>query len=109
MDIDIDRLTEAQLVDLNNRVVARLRFLQQMKTHRQMLEFSIGDRVAFDPAGRETKVGMLTRYNKKTVTVITDTGEQWNVAPAFLRHAETIVDGEAESTNPAMPQRKQVP
>lgn len=25
-------------------------------------------------------VGCLTRYNKKTVTVITDIGERWNVA-----------------------------
>ncbi|MCB1631551.1 MAG: hypothetical protein H7A12_13505 [Pseudomonadales bacterium] len=107
MDIDIDQLTEAQLVDLNNRVIARLRFLQQMKTHHQMLEFSIGDRVAFSPAGRETKVGMLTRYNRKTVTVITETGEQWNVAPAFLRRAETIVDTEAEKDNSVMSQWKQ--
>ena len=27
--IDIDRLTEAELIDLNNRVVERLRFLHQ--------------------------------------------------------------------------------
>ncbi len=107
MDIDIDRLTEAQLVDLNNRIVARLRFLQQMKTHRQMLEFSIGDRVAFNPAGRETKVGMLTRYNRKTVTVVTETGEQWNVAPVFLRRAETVTDIGTEGDNPVMTQRKQ--
>jgi hypothetical protein len=32
---------------------------------------------------------MLTRYNKKTVTVITDSGQHWNVAPAFLRKAVT--------------------
>ena len=30
----------------------------------------------------------MTRYNKKTVTVITDDGEQWNVSPGFLRKAE---------------------
>lgn len=29
-------------------------------------------------------VGILTRYNKKTVTVITDSGERSNVAPHFL-------------------------
>ncbi len=29
--IDIDRLSEAELVDLNHRVVERLRFLQQMR------------------------------------------------------------------------------
>lgn len=89
MKIDIDKLTEAELVDLNNKIVARLRFLSQMKTHSRMLEFSIGDRVAFQPEGRPMKVGMLTRYNKKTVTVITDTGEHWNVAPQYLRRAET--------------------
>lgn len=27
MKIDIDKLTEAELIDLNNRIVARLRFL----------------------------------------------------------------------------------
>jgi hypothetical protein len=89
MKIDIDKLTEAELVDLNNKIVARLRFLNQMKTHSKMLEFSVGDRVAFQPPNGAMKVGMLTRYNKKTVTVITDTGEHWNVGPQMLRRAET--------------------
>ena len=42
MDIDIDKLKEAQLIDLNHRVVARLKFLQQMRAHASMLQFSIG-------------------------------------------------------------------
>jgi len=50
--IDIDRLTEDELVDLNNRIVARLRFLHQLNAHVQMLDFKIGDRVAFQPDGR---------------------------------------------------------
>jgi hypothetical protein len=49
MKIDIDKLTEAELVDLNNRIVERLRLLQQMRAHAQMLEFRIGDRVSFQP------------------------------------------------------------
>jgi hypothetical protein len=32
--------------------------------------------------------GMLTRYNRKTVTVITDDGRQWNVSPTFLSRVE---------------------
>ena len=82
--INIDQLTEAELIDLNNRIVERLRFLSQMKTHAQMLEFRIGDRVSFQTNNRETIEGMLTRYNKKTVTVIADDGRQWNVSPGFL-------------------------
>lgn len=35
--IDIDRLTEAELFDLNHRIVARLKFLQQMRAHAGML------------------------------------------------------------------------
>ena len=31
MKVDIDQLTEPELVDLNHRVVERLRFLQQMR------------------------------------------------------------------------------
>jgi hypothetical protein len=47
MKIDIDCLTEAELVDLNHRIAARLRLLAQMRAHADMLEFRIGDRVAF--------------------------------------------------------------
>ena len=83
--IDIDKLTEAELVDLNNRIVARLRFLNHMRAHSQMLEFKIGDRVAFQPDARPEMVGVLTRYNKKTVTIITDSGQRWNASPALLR------------------------
>ena len=34
-------------------------------------------------------VGTLTRYNKKTVTVVTDAGENWNVAPGLLSRVES--------------------
>jgi hypothetical protein len=84
MKIDIDQLTEAELLDLNHRIVERLRFLDQMRAHMEMLDFKIGDRVTFQPPGQGPLEGMLTRYNKKTVTVITDTGQRWNVSPTLL-------------------------
>jgi len=83
MRIDIDGLSEVELIDLNHRVVERLKFLNHMRAHAQMLEFRIGERVSFQPEGRPLIVGVLTRYNKKTVTVITESGEHWNVAPRF--------------------------
>ena len=88
MKIDIDQLTEDELVDLNNRIVARLRFLNHMRAHSEMLEFRIGDRVIFEPGGRAPVVGVLTRYNKKTVTVLSENGQRWNVSPGVLRRAE---------------------
>lgn len=89
MKIDIDKLSEEELIDLNNRIVEHLRFLNQMRAHSQMLDFKIGDRVIFQPEGRPLLVGMLTRYNRKTVTVITDNGQHWNVSPGLLRKAES--------------------
>ena len=104
MSIDIDKLTQAELVDLNNPIVERLRFLRHLRAHAEMLEFRIGDRVEFHPGGRPPVVGMLTRYNKKTVTVITDTGERWNVDPHLLRRV-----GDAQASNRPDPKVLRLP
>src|SRR4051812_34175194 len=85
VSIEIDPLTESELIDLNRKIVERLRLLHQMRAHRQMLEFRIGDRVTFQADGRGTVEGMLTRYNRKSVTVITDDGHHWNVSPAHCQ------------------------
>ena len=99
MTIDIDRLTEADLIDLNHRIVERLRFLEQMRAHATMLDFRIGDRVKFQPPGQLEVVGMLTRYNKKTVTVITEDGRQWNVSPHLLQKATSSAPMDGQGTN----------
>jgi hypothetical protein len=92
MKIDIDGLSEAELIDLNHRIVERLRMMHQLRAHSEMLEFSIGDRVTFTPQGRPPVIGVLTKYNRKTVTVVAEDGGRWNVAPVLLRHAD-VVDG----------------
>lgn len=96
MRINIDTLTEADLVELNNRIVARLRFLHDMRAHSKMLEFNLGDRVVFQPDGRPLLFGTLIRYNKKSVTVITEGGERWNVAPSLLRKLGSAQPGKEE-------------
>jgi hypothetical protein len=83
--IDIDKLNEADLIDLNNRVVARLKFLRDMRAHAHMLDFSIGETVSFQPEGHPLLTGIVTKYNRKTVTVITGHGQTWTVSPVFLR------------------------
>jgi hypothetical protein len=91
--IDIDSLSEEDLIELNHKIVARLRFLSKMRTHRAMLDYRIGERVKFRPSGRPDLFGVLTQYNKKTVTVITDSGEHWNVAPGLLSKVESATAG----------------
>ena len=93
MPSDIDKLTHSELIDLNNRVVARLNFLQQMRAHASMLEFSIGERVSFHPDGHDVLYGIIAKYNRKSVTVITETGQRWTVAPGLLSKVVTASTG----------------
>jgi hypothetical protein len=85
--IDIDRLTEQELIDLNHKIISRLRFLREMRSHAAMMDFRIGERVRFHPQGHAEITGTLTRYNKKSVTVIAEDGMRWNVHPSFLSKA----------------------
>jgi hypothetical protein len=90
VNIDLDQLTEAELIELHHRIVARLRFLEQMRAHGTMLEFRIGERVTFSPEGQPPVIGMVVKYNKKTVTVITDKGQRWNVSPSWTYRRSTL-------------------
>jgi hypothetical protein len=71
-----------------------------------MLDFRIGDRVSFQPEGQPMVIGILTRYNKKTVTVVTDEGARWNVAPQFLR-ADRDAGKPRDDNLPALPHRNE--
>jgi len=83
MTIDIDQLTEEELVALNHRIVERLKFLDTMQAHRDMMAFNIGSRVSFDSRqGRQ--LGTLIKFNRKTVTVVTDDSRRWRISPHLL-------------------------
>ncbi|CAG0995548.1 hypothetical protein BURK2_02648 [Burkholderiales bacterium] len=64
MNIDITKLDETELVELNRRIVARLKYLQEARTHHQMLSYSVGDRVRFHPPGHDPKTGVIVKYNR---------------------------------------------
>ena len=92
MKFDIDSLSYDELVELNHKIVARLKFLDSMHTHKEMMQFSPGDQVAFEAPGRGKVFGTLVKYNKKTVTVITESGQKWNVSPHFLSKVKRVKD-----------------
>ena len=58
-----------------------------------MMEFSVGEKVRFNPPGRGEMVGVLVKYNRKTVTIVTDAGERWNVSPHLLTTAQKPANG----------------
>jgi len=93
MKFDIDSMSYDELVKLNHKIVERLKFLDSMQIHKEMMQFSPGDQVCFESSGRGEQFGTLVKYNKKTVTVITDSGQKWNVSPNLLRKVKNIKSG----------------
>lgn len=102
MKLNIDHLTEPELIELNHKIVERLRLMRQIRSHKEMFKFKIGDRVTFHPSGREPQTGTLTRFNQKSVTVITDNGGHWNVAPTLIE----LVQSKDLDETAEMPQLK---
>ena len=95
MKLNIDHLTEPELIELNHKIVERLRLMRQIRSHKEMFKFKIGDRVRFHPSGHEPQTGTLTRFNRKSVTVITDNGGHCNVAPTLIELAQSKDSEEA--------------
>ena len=84
----LEQLTEEELVQLNRIVVARLRLMQDIRAHGRMMDFQVGQSVQFtDPSGRLFR-GVVSRHNRKSVTVVTGDGVQWRVSPSLLRPAD---------------------
>ena len=92
MKIDIDNMSEDELIELNHRIVERLKFLESMYAHNEMMRFTVGQKVSFQPAGRDRQIGTLVKYNKKTVTVVTGSGQKWNVSPHLLSPVKDVKD-----------------
>ena len=49
-----------------------------------MPALSLGEMASFQPDGNPILFGATTKYNRKTLTVITEGGRHWTVAPNFL-------------------------
>ncbi|HEX4123372.1 MAG TPA: hypothetical protein VHY37_01495 [Tepidisphaeraceae bacterium] len=81
----LDLLTEEELVQLNHVIVQRLRLMQQIRAHKQMVNLRVGQTVSFPDSRGQRIRGVLTRHNRKSVTVVTPEGQQWNVSPALVR------------------------
>jgi len=51
-----------------------------------MARFNLMERVAFTDSQGKIKNGTIVRLNKKTISVKTDDGQNWNVAPGLLKN-----------------------
>jgi hypothetical protein len=81
----LELLTEEELVQLNHVIVQRLRLMQQIRAHGRMVNLRVGQSVSFTNSTGQRIRGVIARHNRKSVTVVTPTGEQWRVAPGLIQ------------------------
>ncbi len=97
MSIDIDGLSYDELLDLNDRIIARLKHLDAADTIEAMMKLTLGSRVCFDSGKHGMQVGTLIKFNQKTVTVLTDDGRRrWKVSPQML---SPVIEEAGSTTN----------
>lgn len=80
----INKLSYEELFELNQMVVARIREMRAAKNSLEIRQFNIGNPVQFRTAEGELISGIVVKKNKKTIGIVTEDGERWNVSPSFL-------------------------
>lgn len=96
-NIDLTKFSEEELVQLNRRIVERLRSFHQGRCYKDLAQFKLGDAVCFTPEHGHLVVGTVVRLNQKTATVAARDGHQWRVSPSFLsRITDQVQDDKQE-------------
>jgi hypothetical protein len=80
----IKHLNEDNLRFLNRMIVERLKLISQARATTLMVSFTKDDRVGFQASDGRKIEGTVLHLNKKTVSIVTDDGHQWNVSPGLL-------------------------
>ena len=80
----VNRLSEDDLRFLNRLIVERLKLISQARATTLLANFTKGDRVVFRTSEGRRVEGTVLRLNKKSVSVVTDDGHQWNFSPGLL-------------------------
>ncbi len=84
IESELPALSVEELIFLNRIVVERIKYLQKTRFLGAMTKFKIGEMVCFYSHDGNLISGKIIKFNIKTITLITDDNQQWNVSPQFL-------------------------
>ncbi len=84
----IDQLDEDELHGAYRLLSERLKLVHKARALLEMRKFNIMDRVSFTHNGKRYE-GFVNRLNQRSITVLLDDGNRWNVSPGALTKIET--------------------
>lgn len=86
----ISHLDVEDLMMLNHIIVDRIKLVRAERKAQSMAAFEVGDAVYFFNKQEERIDGTVLRLNKKTLSLVTEDGQRWNVAPELCQLDEPI-------------------
>lgn len=82
---NIAKMSEAELLDLNELVVSRIKSMRAVKKASKAAAFNVGDKVRFDAGRRGGFInGTVTKVNKVNIKVNAGVLGNWNVSANLL-------------------------
>ena len=82
MDVDIDKYSLKELIELNHKICERIKKLDAKENFEALQNFYVGEQVRFK-SENNVIIGTIIRINRKTISVQTKEG-YWNIDPQFL-------------------------
>jgi hypothetical protein len=82
---NIEEMCVHELIALQHKISERIKLLIQIDSQEKMLNFEYGDKVTFKNYEGKTIVGIIERFNKKSVTILDDQGLGWRVSPQLVQ------------------------
>jgi preprotein translocase subunit YajC len=82
--VRIEDLTLEQLLAMNKMICQRIRELRERKTLQALIELQLGMDVVFDTTEGPV-FGIVTKINRKTVSVMAEDGTHYRVSPSLLK------------------------
>ncbi|EGU40369.1 hypothetical protein VII00023_22458 [Vibrio ichthyoenteri ATCC 700023] len=89
--LDISQLSKDELLLLNKKIIERIKEIDRNETSRSMQDFRLGDKVSFTPPNEKRITGIVTKKNTKTISILTDSGNQWNVHPTLIEPRDKAI------------------
>ena len=88
MSIDIEHLSIEALIELNKRIVSRIKELRAQEQFKAATQFRMGDVVSFPNRDHVKTTGFIISIRKSTISVLTENNERWNISASLLTHEE---------------------
>jgi len=87
----LEGLDESELLSLDRALKRRIDLLRQASLSESFKRFSVGDNVQFENKENAIVQGKIIKINKKTLSIISDSTERWNVSPELVQHVSADV------------------